>query len=282
MPDDVEAILWDDWHVIAERTTITLTGRLGTALFGRALIVVRDGDGIAVFHGTRALPVRVHYDLVWTTLGTPAHEPLVLAEAGEMGRSIAPVGSLGIAVSGLRAVENFLDLGHLAFVHPGWIGDASSTAVAPYQVESTDEGLRMTGVRVYQPHASPTASGGMQIDYTYTVHRPYTASLTKTNPLNPSRHDALALFVQPVDEDHCVLHMLNLYLTDGDADQAARRFTRHIESQDKPILENQRPTRLPLDPRAELPVRSDACSLAYRRWLCVRGVRYGAIPASVA
>ena len=52
--------------------------------------------------------------------------------------------------------------------------------------------------------------------------------------------------------------------------------------QDKPILENQFPKRLPLDPRAEIPARSDASSLAYRRWLTAQGVTYGAIPAAAA
>ncbi|MDE0456748.1 MAG: hypothetical protein OXI15_05600 [Chromatiales bacterium] len=53
-----------------------------------------------------------------------------------------------------------------------------------------------------------------------------------------------------------------------------------IFSQDKPILENQLPKCLPLDPRAEIPARSDASSLAYRRWLTARGVTYGATQAA--
>lgn len=277
MSTDVESILWDDWHVVAERETIALTGRLETALFGRPLVVTRDGDGATVTHGTHALPVRVKYDYVWTTLGAPAHEPIDLAEASEPGRYVTSAGSLGIAASGLRAIENFLDLGHLAFVHRGSLGDGSATEVTPYTVTATDDGVTMSGVRVYQPQASPTATAGMDIDYTYYVLRAYTALLTKTNPVEPWRCDALALFVQPVDEDHCVLHMLDLYVSAGDPDQSARAFTRFIQSQDKPILENQRPKRLPLDPRSELPVRSDACSIAYRRWLTARGVRYGAI-----
>ncbi|CDX36185.1 hypothetical protein MPLSOD_270005 [Mesorhizobium sp. SOD10] len=52
-----------------------------------------------------------------------------------------------------------------------------------------------------------------------------------------------------------------------------------IFAQDKPILENQIPKRLPLDPRAETPIRADAVSVSYRRWLRDRAVTYGAIPA---
>ena len=52
-----------------------------------------------------------------------------------------------------------------------------------------------------------------------------------------------------------------------------------IFAQDKPILENQHPKRLPLDPRAETPIRADRSAIAYRRWLSDLGVTYGVIPA---
>jgi phenylpropionate dioxygenase-like ring-hydroxylating dioxygenase large terminal subunit len=71
---------------------------------------------------------------------------------------------------------------------------------------------------------------------------------------------------------------MNLAL--GDPDRSCRWFQRLITGQDKAILENQMPRRLPLDPRAELPVRADLGGTAYRRWLRERDVRYGAIPAT--
>lgn len=37
---------------------------------------------------------------------------------------------------------------------------------------------------------------------------------------------------------------------------------------------------LPLDPRAETPIRSDRSSIAYRRWLSDLGVTYGVIGAA--
>ena len=51
-------------------------------------------------------------------------------------------------------------------------------------------------------------------------------------------------------------------------------------AQDMPILENQYPKLLPLDPRAETPIRSDRASITYRRWLSDLGVTYGVIPAA--
>jgi phenylpropionate dioxygenase-like ring-hydroxylating dioxygenase large terminal subunit len=47
--------------------------------------------------------------------------------------------------------------------------------------------------------------------------------------------------------------------------------------QDKPILENQLPKRLPLDPQSETSLRADRMSTAYRRYLMQLGLQYGVI-----
>ena len=50
-----------------------------------------------------------------------------------------------------------------------------------------------------------------------------------------------------------------------------------IFHQDKPILENQIPKRLPLNPRSETPIKADEVSIVYRRWLNKKSISYGAI-----
>ena len=49
--------------------------------------------------------------------------------------------------------------------------------------------------------------------------------------------------------------------------------------QDKPIVENQQPLRLPLVAGAEVSVSCDRMSLAYRRYLKDEKLRYGVITA---
>ena len=56
-----------------------------------------------------------------------------------------------------------------------------------------------------------------------------------------------------------------------------RHFQQLIFGQDKSILENQLPKRLPLDPRVETPIRADKSSIVYRRHLTDLGLRYGVI-----
>ncbi len=71
--------------------------------------------------------------------------------------------------------------------------------------------------------------------------------------------------------------MILSLLDDSSTESFIRRFQQAIFAEDKPILENQHPKLLPLDPRAETPVRSDSLSIAYRRWLSDLGVTYGVI-----
>ena len=55
-----------------------------------------------------------------------------------------------------------------------------------------------------------------------------------------------------------------------------------IFMQDRIILENQRPRLLPLTPRREMPTRADLSSMAYRRWLKSKGLRFGLLPDGAA
>jgi phenylpropionate dioxygenase-like ring-hydroxylating dioxygenase large terminal subunit len=55
------------------------------------------------------------------------------------------------------------------------------------------------------------------------------------------------------------------------------QFQQEIFLQDRSILENQIPVRLPLDPRMEIPTRADLTSVVYRRWLKKKGALYGAL-----
>jgi phenylpropionate dioxygenase-like ring-hydroxylating dioxygenase large terminal subunit len=278
----VESVLWDDWHVVAECDELAAHGRTRTHLFGLPIVVMRDeksGEPCAYLESGGALHTAVKYGFVFACLGTPARDIVDFAECADSDRWLVTAGSIGVAVSGLRAVENFLDMSHLCFVHEGYLGEEPHTEVKKYKVSSLPEGgILATECKFYQPLASPVATEGFDVDYIYAIVRPYTILLHKANPVQPDRSDMIVLFVQPVSEERCVAHMLLIYLKDGMTELVLRQFAQLIFSQDKPILENQLPKRLPLNPRAEIPVRADAASAAYRQWLRESGVAFGAIP----
>jgi phenylpropionate dioxygenase-like ring-hydroxylating dioxygenase large terminal subunit len=278
-----DRVLLNDWHVIADLSNLPVDKPFHTRLLGVAL-TVRSGAGagprvIREDDGEQVATTR-RYGFLWTCLGTPGREVLFVPEAAEDDRYLVTGGSIAVRASGLRAVENFLDMGHLPFVHPGYLGEEPHTEVAPYSVEVTEaDEVLATECKFFQPQASPSAQGGFMVDYVYKVIRPYTVALYKSNSVHKHRSDVIVLFVQPVDEENCVAHPLLCYVKDGTGEAAIRSFMQLIFAQDKPILENQLPKRLPLDPRAETPIRADAVSVHYRRWLRDHAVSYGAIPA---
>lgn len=278
----IETVLWDDWHVVGEYDAVIRARRLSTRLLGVPVLLETDAAGRIAAHANaeRIASVETRYGFVWVCLGTPTRGIVDFPECADTDRWVASAGSVRVAVSGLRAVENFLDLSHLAFVHAGYLGEQPHTEITQYTVQTTaEDGVLATGCRVYQPKASPVACDGYDVDYVYAVLRPYIVVLYKANPVEIHRKDMIALFVQPVSEESCVAHMLTCYLKHDVEPAAVRRFQQFIFGQDRPILENQIPKRLPLAPRVEIAIRADASSAAYRRWLSERGVRFGAIPA---
>jgi phenylpropionate dioxygenase-like ring-hydroxylating dioxygenase large terminal subunit len=280
----IESELWDDWHVVAERQQVLRLGCHHTRLFGIPIRVEADrlSGRVQAFSDGRKLEfVQARYGCIWVCLGTPARDLLTLPECDDSDRYVVNGGSVGVAASGLRAVENFLDLAHLAFVHAGILGDEPHAEMRKYKVEARKAGgFTATGCVVYQPSASPVAKQGADVVYAYTALRPYAVMLHKANPIEPHRNDMIALFVQPSAEDACVTYLLMAYLKHGLDEAALRRFAHLIFGQDKPILENQLPKRLPLGSPSEMSVEADAASAAYRRWLRASGVRYGAVSAS--
>ena len=279
-----DPILVNDWHAVVELDFLATRGSFGTGLLGVPIEIADTGPSEVrvVRRDTDALlPARIKYGHVFTSIGDPDRDIVYFPECHEEDRICATGGSFAVHVSGLRAVENFLDMGHFPFVHTDYLGAEPHTEVEPYQVTVTEENeILATECRFFQPLASPSADGGMMVDYEYKVCRPYTVCLYKSNPIEPERWDFIVLLVQPVSEERCVAHPYLAYLRHEIDEESLRWFQQLIFAQDKPILENQIPKRLPLDPRAEIPARSDGSSLAYRRWLTAQGVTYGAIPAA--
>jgi len=280
-----DEVLLNDWHIVADAANLANHGCISTRLLGDDLVVRRLAAGetrVVRADDGRQVESAERYGFVWACLGEPKREIIDIPEASEEDRHLVTGGSIAVKVSGLRAVENFLDMGHFPFVHTGFLGEEPHTEVAPYKVEITEtDEILATECKFYQPVASPNAKEGFVVDYIYKVMRPYTVALYKSNPVQKERLDVIVLFVQPVDEENCVAHPFLCYLKDNIDAATVRWFMQLIFAQDKPILENQVPKRLPLDPAAETPIRADASSVYYRRWLRSRDVTYGAIPARV-
>jgi phenylpropionate dioxygenase-like ring-hydroxylating dioxygenase large terminal subunit len=273
--------------VVAE--TVLLEERIGYAVDGAGIGAAwrsrRDlpaGSSIDVAAVADTLPAKIAYGYIWTSLGNPPDDLFPIPEYAEADRRRLNAATMGVNVSAPRAIENFLDMGHFPYVHTDILGAEPHTEVKEYDVEiSVDrDEILATRCRFFQPMASTVSTGGADVDYIYRVPHPYCSVLYKSSPADEARLDVIAIFLQPVDQEHVRAHMMLCVLDDENEDKVIKRFQQTIFGQDKPILENQFPKRLPLDPRAETPIRADKSAIAYRRWLSQKGVTYGVIPAA--
>ena len=330
-----DAVLLNDWHPVADSSTLTQGKVLAVRLLDMEMALWRSADGrvhawedrcphrgmrfsrgtlvgdklVCAYHGwrfaadgrcveipsqpdvsaparavAREYAARERYGLVWVCAGEPAGDVLPFPEYADPQLRKVICGPYEVATSGPRIVENFLDMAHFGFVHGGILGDLAHTAVRDCRIEACDDGNGGQGVLAtqcfaWQPQTNSLAHGGSDVEYTYRVVRPLTAILTKLPQAQQEFREAISLHIQPLAEEASRVWIILAMTNFVQSDEELRAFQDRIFLQDKPIVENQVPARLPLLPGAEVPVRSDRMSQAYRRYLGECGLRYGVIAA---
>ncbi len=285
MPACSDPVILNHWHPICAVEDIR-PGENRTRLLDEAITFRHDtADGFSASRSAtpdEPLPVSSAHGYLWTSLGQPERPVFALPEYLEADRRNVCAATVGVNVSAPRAVENFLDMGHFPYVHTGILGEQPHTEVREYDVEITESSREViaTRCRFYQPQAAAGAEGGMLVEYVYRVPHPYCAVLYKSCPDDESRMDVIALFLQSMTQETVRAHALVSVIDENSTALSIRMFQQTIFGQDKPILENQFPRRLPLDPRAETPIRADKSAIVYRRWLSEQGITYGVIPAA--
>jgi len=226
------------------------------------------------------------YGFVWACIGDPGREIPSFPEWDDTSFVKVHAGEYLWRSSGFRAVENFTDITHFPFVHDGVNGVLDTPdVIGDYTVEAHDDGLSTSEIPVYQPYGDPREVP-VKAGYSYRILRPLVAYFSKRVRLaGPSElyadgpDDRFCTFftVQAIDETSCVIRICTARnfgpaLTEDDV----RRRQDLVYTQDRDIVETQRPERIPLDLREELHVRSDRFGRLYRQWLEGMGVTYGA------
>jgi phenylpropionate dioxygenase-like ring-hydroxylating dioxygenase large terminal subunit len=242
-----------------------------------------DGEGRCV--GVPALPgftppassaacrhgAQTAHGLVWVDLGGAGH---ALPDLSALPARRLVYGPFDVATSAPRAVENFLDTSHFAFVHEGFLGEAAHTEVPPYEVSHTADGRPcIEHYRAWQPRASAVASGGDWVDYRYEVLSPYSALLTKRGQAGGPQ-DSYVIWACPTEPEACRLWFAQYTTDETTPANTLRDFQIVIFGQDRPVLESQRPRRLPLS-GGEAMSAADRLSAAYRRYLQACGITFG-------
>ena len=212
------------------------------------------------------------YGLIWATLGEPVRDLPMFDEWNDASFRKVACGPYRYMASGTRAVENFLDVAHLPILHAGMLGEKTHAEISDYSVEQTDDGIVARDVKIWQP--DPDGTGvGKNVTYTYKVFRPLTMYLSKQ-----TEEGSFSIFasVCPVSEFESVAWFWLALNYGKDIPEAELvTFQDRITAQDIPVVESQRPERLPLDLQAELHLRSDRIAVAYRKWLRQLGLSFG-------
>jgi phenylpropionate dioxygenase-like ring-hydroxylating dioxygenase large terminal subunit len=174
-----------------------------------------------------------------------------------------------------RAIENQLDVAHLAFVHRTTIGAGGRSCVDGPHVESD-----ATGIRVWVYNRRDDAAGSRSSEQLAALSRDRPPSLHLLFPgiwrlhISASFRNFIA-FV-PIDEGH-VQYYLRSYLPRrwGVLGWLLHRLTRWsnrmVLDQDRRVVVTQTPPNS-LDARDEHLVPADRAIIAYRRWLAGHAV----------
>jgi phenylpropionate dioxygenase-like ring-hydroxylating dioxygenase large terminal subunit len=177
----------------------------------------------------------------------------------------------GWQAAATRIVMAALDDTHFPWVHPGILGDPSHPEPPDHRAEVVGDHV-VASYLIEQPAnislgSAPGASGLEPVAYTNHVY-PSTIRLHKEAPggvfilfqtMQPIAHNRSRIFLQ-------VARNFDL---DRDRDETYLAFEDVIQSQDKPVVESQRPWLLPpLSSRLMLYVRpADLPLIAYQKWM---------------
>jgi len=232
-----------------------------------------EGSAIPTKARTTAYRAQEAYGLVWVCLDDPI-APIPPFPEGlwdpDRYRTMLVYDDIWSTSAG-RAVENFLDVSHFAWVHDGLLGTRDNTVTPQYDVESDESSFRYT---IWPPmptdHDEATDKGaGVHSYYSYELHVPFTSHIEGGWGGRPGELDWISLVVCPISSDRTRVFVWRARNHSfGDSDKEIADCQRFVLAQDKAIVESQRPEEIPLDLRDELHLKvPDAGTMTYRRLL---------------
>jgi phenylpropionate dioxygenase-like ring-hydroxylating dioxygenase large terminal subunit len=222
----------------------------------------------------RVFQARIRYDLIWVCLGVPTADVPAFSEWDDPSYQKVPAGPYRFKAYATRVLEDFLDAGHYPFVHAGQMGGSRNFEMRGYVVRETDSGLVSEDIAVRRIwRDGPGGTGEVGVVYSYRVERPLTGQYTKSYG---SERFSMLDTVTPVDEgESLVWSIMAFNYPTGKSDEELISYQDTLAAQDIPIVESQRPQRLPLDMGQEIAVPSDGLAVAYRGWLRKVGLKFG-------
>ena len=169
--------------------------------------------------------------------------------------------------SAARAIENFIDLGHLPWIHEGILGTRDNPLTPVVNVERVDEEIRFT-VEGIEDRTREAGS----YKRVFRIFRPFTIYLSKVEL--DGKTEVMYFACTPHTAKECTrLFMIARNYEIAQGGSKVEDLAELIIEQDRRIVENQRPEDLPLDLTEELHIKGpDAPALGYRRMMREIGI----------
>ena len=209
------------------------------------------------------------YGLVWVCLGEPRADIAEFPEYDDARFHVYYRSQDDWAASGPRLIENFVDTAHFAWVHPGILGDRERPRVPEITVRKHDWTIE---VELRMPSAGGLQTGAQDTHIWDEVTLPMTVRQVRTDAAG--RHNVIFLAISPLSAKRLRRFIRSMRDFDLDApDEPFRAQSELVQSQDRAIVEEQRPEELPVDLAEEMHVRGpDDPAVVYRRALAALGI----------
>ena len=219
----------------------------------------------------RTYRAKEKYGFVWVALGEPKQEIPVFPEWLRDDAIAFQCGPYYINASAPRIVENFVDIAHFPFTHRGLLGDPQYPEVPNYKLIVAEE-IIAEDIHFYQPNPEGTGEA-KYVSYLYKIVRPLVACFRKGEG---SKQFSIFLVVTPVAETRSIAWtgVARNYSPEISNDEL-RIFQDEVMAQDIPMVESQRPQKLPLNLQQEFHFPCDKMAIAYRKWLKQLGLQFG-------
>lgn len=217
-----------------------------------------------------------HIGFIWVNMSETPNPLIHYPEYEQSNYRTLVVDGYTVKANGPRIIENFLDIAHLMFVHEGMLGDAEHAEVPNFELHFADGRYITSEIPIYQPNPDGRSPGGYS-DYVYEILSPMTARFRKKAFDSDNEFTLLMTVVQEKEEQAkaFMLHSRNYDLYESDEPYV--QFLDVVMAQDVEVIESQKPELLPLDLQEEMHLKSDALSIAYRRWAKELGVEAGVV-----
>lgn len=259
-------------RVVGDEITCAYHGwRYGTDGRCTAIPQLDDPSRVPVKARVAAFRCQERYGLIWVAMEEPRWPIPELPELEQAGWKTVFCGPYSWDAEASRQIENFTDLAHFPWVHPGLLGDPSRVKVLdPPEVKTVGHVLhyqfQRPDARSTQTYpVFPNENRENSVRRTrYELHLPYTIVVHMDWG---GAEKLLYLFnSQPVAEDRCSGYCLigQNYNLDQ-SDRVFQEFEDVVFGQDKRMVESQRPEQVPFDLSQELHLRFDSVAVAYRR-----------------